>query len=455
MRAKGVRLVGLALGAGLVVTAAVGYKKLDVEHYQSSPERLRTLAGALLPAPPTLPGTGDWPQWRGPGRDGLCTESVALRAEWPREGPPVLWRKTIGRGFSSVAVAGGRLYTMAEEAPPAGPGDTAASPAQEAVLCWDALTGRELWRFRYPGHYEERFGSGPRSTPAVADGLVYAVGPTGIFHCLRADTGKEVWRHDLAEEFHSRPSRYGVSFSPLVDGDRVYAMPGGPNGNAVAAFDRRSGALLWKALDDPIGYSSPVAVTAGGVRQVLFFTNTALVSLSPRDGREFWRHPWETPGGFNIATPLPLGDYVFISSGYGKGCALLEVSAPGSAPRASPVYQHNRMRNHFASSVRHRDHIYGFDRTDLVCMDVRTGRTAWRQRGFRRFQKGSLLIARDLLIILSESGTLYLAEATPEGYRETASCRVSVNKCWTVPVLAGGRLYVRDEGQLTCLDLRR
>ena len=204
-----------------------------------------------------------------------------------------------------------------------------------------------------------------------------------------------------------------------------------------------------------MGYSSPLAVTAAGVRQLLVFTNLALVSLAPADGTVYWRYPWETVHGFNIATPLAFGDYVFISSAYGKGCALLEITkgADGS-PRASRVYEHNRMRNYFASSARWGDYLYGFDEKDLVCMDIRTGTAAWREKGLRKFGKGSLLVAAGHLIILAEDGMLRLAEATPAGYHEKASCRVSENKCWTVPVLAGGKLYIRDESQLLCLDLR-
>jgi outer membrane protein assembly factor BamB len=309
-----------------------------------------------------------------------------------------------------------------------------------------------LWRFRYPNRYEERFGSGPRSTPAVDGGLVYAVGPTGILHCLRADTGAKVWRCDLADQFKAPLPRYGVAFSPLVEGDLVIVMPGGP-GAAVAAFDKRTGTLVWKALDDPVGYSSPVATTAASVRQVLVLTNKALVSLRPQDGRVFWRQSWEPVGGFNIATPLAFGDYIFVSSGYGKGCALFEVSLrEDGSPQAGLVYAHRWMRNYFASSVRCKDHIYGFDNTDLACLDVRTGTIVWRHRS--RFRKGSLLIAGNRLIVLGEQGRLALAEATPEGYREKSAFRVSVNKCWTVPVLAGGKLYVRDEGRLVCLSLR-
>jgi outer membrane protein assembly factor BamB len=430
----------------LLVGAGIGLAKLDLERARCDPERLERLAAQQLPADALGASLGEWPQWRGPCRDGCSAETGLLHA-WPEGGPHIIWKRPLGRGFSSVAVVGGRLFTMEQE--------TADSSDCEAVVCLDAATGNELWRFHYPNHYEERFGSGPRSTPVVDDGLVYCVGPTGIFHCLKADTGKAVWRHDLVEEFCARPSQYGVSFSPLIEGDLVYVTPGGPDDNLVVAFDKRRGTLVWKALDDPMGYSSPIAVTAAGVRQLLVLTNTALVSLCPRNGTTCWRHPWDAAGGFNIATPVAFGNYVFISSGYGKGCALLEVAteADGSI-RAHPVYEHNRMRNHFASSVRHGDHLYGFDQMDLVCMELRTGKVVWREKCIRTFKKGSLLAADGCLIVLGELGRLSLVSATPAGYQELATCQVSRNKCWTVPALANGKLYVRDESAILCLDLK-
>jgi outer membrane protein assembly factor BamB len=432
----------LLSGPPLLLAGAAAWKKLDLERHRCDPARLEKLAAEPLPEAGSA-GLADWPQWRGPSRDGLSPEA-GLLTTWPAGGPRVVWKRPIGRGFSSVAVAGGRLYTMDEEA----------APRREAVVCLDAATGKEIWRFRYPNHYDERFGPGPRSTPAVDGNRVYAVGPTGIFHCLRADTGEKLWRHDLLQEFHGRPSQYGVSFSPLVEGDLVYTTPGGPDGNSVAAFNKYTGALAWKALDDPIGYSSPVAVSAAGARQILVFTNSALVSLSPKEGKLNWRYPWETDGGFNIATPLAFGNYVFISSAYGKGCALLEVTAQADGSlRAARVYEHNRMRNHFASSVRWGEHIYGFDRMDLVCMSVRTGDIVWRENGARSFRKGSLLIAAGHLIVLGEDGTLVLAEATPAGYVPRASFQVAPNKFWTVPALAGRKLYIRNESQIVCLDV--
>ncbi|MFL5240929.1 MAG: PQQ-binding-like beta-propeller repeat protein [Gemmataceae bacterium] len=439
----------LLLGGGVIA-----FTKMDLERYRSDSNRLRKLATTELSSANDTPNqSAGWPQWRGPNRDGLSPETGLLK-NWPASGPPVVWKQPIGRGFSSMAVVNRRLYTMDAETIEPESGETTPG-ANESVVCLDANTGQQIWRFRYANEYDERFGSGPRSTPAVDGGFVYAVGPTGIFHCLRADTGEKMWRHDLSEEFQARKMQYGVSFSPLVEGDLVYTTPGGPNGNSVAAFDKRTGRLVWKALDDVMGYSSPIAITVAGVRQVLFFTNTALVSLSPEEGRTLWRYPWETDNGFNIATPLAFGDYVFLSSGYGKGCVLLEITPDSEgSPQPHRVYEHNRMRNHFCTSIRQGDHLYGFDQMDLVCMNVRTGDIIWREKGLRSFRKGSLGLADGCLFVLGETGTLTLADATPSGYRGKATIRISENKCWTAPIVAEGKIYVRDESQIVCLNLK-
>jgi outer membrane protein assembly factor BamB len=408
---------------------------------------VKRLEAAEIPLAP-LANT-DWPQWRGSNRDGVSRET-GLLDQWPDDGPPLAWKRPIGRGFSSFAVANGRLYTMDQE-------ETGSTPEQssECVVCLDARTGSELWRFRYPNRYDERFGPGPRSSPAVDGDFVYAVGPTGILHCLHAGTGAKVWRCDLLEAFSAPAMQYGVSFSPLIEGNLIYVMPGGPNGNSVAALDKSTGALIWKALDDPASYSSPVAMTMDGVRQVLFLTNTALVSLT-LDGRKLWRFPWQAVGGFNIATPIVVGRYVFVASGYGKGCAMLEVTAgPDGTLRADRVYEHNRLRPYFASPVRVGDHIYGFDQMDLVCMNVRTGAIAWREKAIRTFKKGSLVAADGHLIVFGEAGTLTLLEATPAEYREKSTCKISPTRCWAAPALAEGRLYVRDDAQIFCFDLRK
>ncbi|MCH7725734.1 MAG: PQQ-binding-like beta-propeller repeat protein [Planctomycetes bacterium] len=382
----------------------------------------------------------EWPQWRGPNHDGV-SRATNLLTSWPERGPNTLWKKaTSGTGYSGLSIAAGRLYTLMQDG------------KDEAVVCLDAATGEELWRFRYAASFINDQGSGPRSTPTVDGDRVYTVGATGILHCLSSATGKKIWRRDLIKELDGRIPDWGVSFSPLVDGDLVFTHPGGSAGNSLAAFNKHTGELRWKSLDDRPGYGSPISMTTAGVRQILFFTGEALVSVAPENGRLYWRYPWLTMMDCNVATPICAGDHVFISSGYGHGCALLKIASKGSgALGVDLVYEHDQMRNHFSTSVLYEDHLYGFDETRLVCMELTTGNVLWRAKGFR---KGSLVVADGHLIILGENGKLALAEATPAAYRKKASYRMSRNRCWTVPTLANGRLYVRDQEQITCLDLK-
>jgi outer membrane protein assembly factor BamB len=404
--------------------------------------RLHELQSA--PLPQVKASTTDWPQWRGPNRDGVSAET-GLLTTWPDDllTRRKVWQQPVGLGFSALAVTGGRAYTMMQD------GD------HEVVVCWHADTGKELWRFRYPARYTGGQGEGPRSTPTVAGDRVYTVGATGIMHCLKthpsSQGGEVVWKKDLLQDFGARMPQWGVSFSPLVEGDSVYVSPGGPDGRSVAALATRDGSVRWQNLDDPQGYSSPVAATLAGKPQVLFFTAAGAVGVSPKDGTLYWRFPWKTSFDVNAATPIVVGNYVFITSGYGVGCVLLKIEAAGNSLEARPVYGNKSLRGQFSSPVRYLDHLYGFDDTVLTCLDLRTGERCWKHKGFRR---GSLLIADGHLLILGEYGPLALAEATPKEYRETASVRTPQRLSWTMPVLANGRLYLRDQERVLCLDLR-
>lgn len=386
----------------------------------------------------------DWPQWRGPNRDGVSGETDLLTA-WPSNGPKLRWEQKAGEGFASIAVDKGRVFTIFQD------------QADETIACWDAETGKERWRFTYPGYYQNSYGNGPRSTPSIAGDFVYAIGGSGIMHCLKASSddpkGELVWKKDLMSDFKADVPKWGVSFSPLVEDGRIFIMPGGPDGNALAALDPKTGAVLWKKHDDPASYSSPIAATIHDQRQILFFTGVRLVSVIPETGEQLWVFAWPVEYNCNIATPIVVQDYVYISSGYGRGCAMLKIDKQGDAWQPNLVYKNRNMRTHFSSCVRHQDHVFGFDDSNLTCMNIRTGKVAWKQRGF---DKGSVLLANDQLIIYGESGVLALAEANPTEYREVSRFQFSEDKrsCWSVPVIANGRMYVRDQSKLACFDMK-
>ena len=399
-----------------------------------------SLAFGLKPGCAADQDSTDWAQWLGPNRNGVSDETGLLRS-WPDAGPGVLWRIRGGEGFSGISISQGLAYTMY------GRGD------DEFVVCLNASTGDEVWRFRSDSNlFEPQGGNGPRSTPAVDGDRVFVLSANGKLYGLNARTGAKLWEHDFVKRFGSRRPRWGFCSSPLVEGDLVMIEAGGTRGNSLLAFDKANGRLVWSSQRDKPGYSSPVAITAGGVRQVLFFTAGGLVSVSPKDGRPFWRYAWSTSYDVNAATPIFIPpDKVFISSGYGTGAAVLQIKEAGAGIRVAQVWKNREMKNHFPSSVLNGNYLYGFDNAILKCIDARTGEAVWRHRGFG---KGTAIFADGHLIVLGEQGNLGLVEATPSGIHVKAEARAMNGRCWTVPALAGGRLYVRNEKEIACLDLK-
>lgn len=432
--------VAAMIALGLVLAFLTGYHLIFKDKTFVDPEGMSVLREQDL-RNNQAKASGDWPQWRGPHRDGVSAET-GLLATWPESGPTLLWEQPVGKGYSSLAIAAGRVFTLMQDGP------------NESAICWDAATGAELWRFSYPAKYRNAYGDGPRATPTVDGDRVYVVGATGIMHCLKTHprdrAGEMIWRHDLLDEFGAANLQWGVSFSPLVHDGLVYSNPGGPDGKSMAALDKLTGKLRWQAGDEQAGYSSPVAAVIAGRPQVVFFTAAGLVGLTPDRGEVLWRFSWETSYGANVATPIVVRDYIFVSSGYNRGCAVVRIDKSGPEFRASRVYENKNMRNHFSSSVFFKDHVYGFNETLLTCLEFRTGKVKWKQRGL---DKGSLLIADGALVILGEDGKLALADAVPDGYREKASFQVSQERCWTMPALANGRLYIRDQHKVRCLDV--
>lgn len=402
------------------------------------PEALPAIAAAMLLGflLPSSLAAEDWPQFRGPERDGVSREG-GLAPAWPEAGPPVVWRRSLGSGFSGIATSGGRLFTLFAE------------DEKEYLAAFASTDGTELWRRPVGDLFTEQFGDGPRSTPAVVDGVVYALGARGTLMAVAAEDGRPVWSVDVVERFGGEIPRRGFAGSPLVDGDLVLLEIGGGEGEGVAALDRASGATRWTALDGKAGYVSPIAVTLGGERQYVFVSTIEeeIVSLRP-DGTVRWRHPW--PAG-TIATPLFVPpDGIFVSTSNDIGAVLVRVREEGGAVKVEEAWRSRVMKNHFSSSVLYGEHIYGFDNGTLKCVVAATGEQCWALRGLG---KGSLIAADGRLIVLGDRGQLVLAEATPEEFRELSRFQALGGKSWTAPALAGGRLYLRDLEEMVCLRL--
>ncbi len=420
------------------------------------------LAGFLSVLLPFLLAA-DWPQYQGPNRDGISTED-GLLTTWPAEGPPELWRVPLGAGYSSVAVVGGLLYTQE------------ADDRHEYLTCLRAEDGARVWRLRMSPVLRNDQGDGPRATPTVDDGMVFALSGTGVLVAADAVEGVERWRHDLVAEYGGKGPHFGYSGSPLVvrdpAGGKVIVEVGGDTGT-FAAFERTTGSLLWRDGTGGAGYAAPVIAELAGVRQVLFFHAAGLTSIDPESGTRYWHDPWDTFYGTNIATPLVLpNDRVFVAASYDVGGALLQVTATDGQPSAQALWRSRDIKTHFHSAIYHDGHLYGFDDGTLKCLDAVSGATRWADRGRGRdarpaLGKGSVLLADGRLLLYGEKGTLVLAEATPEAYRELGRLQVFEGKTWALPALADGFLYLRGtaasaasrgasstHGELVRLDLR-
>jgi outer membrane protein assembly factor BamB len=443
-------LLWLALVLGLAFAGLVAFQKFFAHRSRLTRDAnlMEELASAIFLDDSTDLDGESWPQWRGERRDGVTT-APDLLAQWPADGPKQLWRIDGGDGYSSFAVKGDSAYSM-----------IATTEGQEAIVCWNVADGKERWRFEYDPGRTLQYG-GPRATPTLDGNRLYTVSSTGLLLCLDVTNRKEVWKRDLTQELGAVMPQWGFALSPLVEGDRVFAVPGGKGGRCLAAFSKDDGKVLWTAQDDPTGYSSPVATTIAGVRQIIFFTGRRLLAVTPDDGKLLWDFPWHTRFEVNAATPEVIharsggGEltYVFISSGYEKGCGLVKIIAEDGKFRANSVYESNELCCHFASPVRHGDFLYGLDESrDLTCLSLRTGQAIWRERGF---MKGTLLRVDDRLIVLGERGKLALIDASPKGYHELAKAQPFRDRCWTMPALADGRLFLRDQRQVLCLDLRK
>lgn len=383
----------------------------------------------------------NWPQWRGPARDGKSAE-MGLLKRWPASGPKRVWTADgLGAGYSSFAVDGGKLYTQGQR------------NGRQFLMAFDTSNGSKLWEVENGRQYMDGRGNGPRGTPTVDNGRVYAISGNGHLICMQAATGKLIWQIDMLSEFGARNISWGISESPLIDGDRLIATPGGRDAGVVA-LNKSDGSLIWKSEGDRAGYSSAVTATLAGVPQYVLLMGSGGVGISASDGKRLWRYTKVANGTANVATPIVSGDKVFLSSDYGTGCALLEIVPDGAGGvTAEEVYFSREMRNHYSTSVLIDGKLYGYSGRILTCMDFAAGTVHWRDRSVG---KGQVITAEGLLYLQSEDGVAGLAEATPEGYREIS--RFTFGRAdyptWTLPVIADGRFYIRDQDRLNCYDIR-
>jgi outer membrane protein assembly factor BamB len=392
---------------------------------------------------------GDWPQFLGPTRNGNYA-GPELAATWPKDGPPVVWQKSVGHGFSAPVVADGQLILFHRQ------GD------QEVVECLAAQTGASKWRYAYPTAYTDDFGfdDGPRATPCMDGGRVYCFGAEGSLHCLNLADGKKLWEVDTKTEFHPPKGFFGAASSPLVEGNAVLINVGGHAGAGIVAFDKATGKVLWKSSEDSAGYSSPAAATIQGRRSVFFFTRAGLVAVDPADGIIQFQFPWRSRmnASVNAATPLIIDDSVFLSACYGTGAILLRVrdNRPEKVWSGDDI-----LSNHYATSVYHDGFLFGVDgRADpgyspgpsLRCVEWKTGRVCWRDASVG---PATLTLAGDQLLILTEQGELIRATATSKEFSPSARVQVLPGDVRAYPALAEGFLYARSKDRLFCVDLGR
>jgi outer membrane protein assembly factor BamB len=382
----------------------------------------------------------DWPQWRGPKRDGVSVERGLLKT-WPSGGPPLAWKAAgAGEGYSSFAIANGRLFTLG------------ARDGMEYVIAYDVATGKRLWETAHGQRFSNDRGSGPRATPTIEGDRLYAFGASGDLSALETATGKAIWRVNVLKQFGGSNITWGLSESPLVLADRILVNAGAP-GASIVAVKKTDGSLLWKSQRDEAGYSSAVSHEVGGIRQAIYFTGERALGINPDSGQLLWSYEKVANNTANIATPIVRGNRVFLSSGYGTGAALLELVPGGGGLTVREVYFTREMRNHHASSVLIGDHLYGFSDAILTAMQFDTGQVAWRDRSVG---KGSVVFADERLYLYSENGVVGLAEATPAGYREHGRFEIRAGRLptWSHPVVSGGRLFIRDQDTIYAYDVR-
>jgi outer membrane protein assembly factor BamB len=413
---------------------------------------LAAVFGAVAWGQAETPGPGaaaqEWPQFLGPERNGISHET-GLLSSWPTEGPPDVWRVPGGEGMSGLAIRGGKLFTLVQKG------------GKQWAVCLNAATGEPLWETDVAPAFRNAMGDGPRATPAVAGDTVYVFTGEGVLAALRTADGNAVWKKNIVTDLGGKPADYGMACSPLLVGDKVIVTVGAPRGT-VAAVDGKSGEIAWTAgRNQPAGYSSPAVRKVAGSEQLVVFHGAGVLGLEPATGAELWSYPYETDFNCNIAAPLAVGGGVFISSGENHGSVLLALRPRDKSFEVSETWsslgRDSVLRNEWQTSILLDGCLYGFDNvgsagptTHLTCIDAATGERKWQQL---RFGKGNLIAADGKLFCSTVAGELVVLRTNPEKYEELGRKEV-LSSTRQAPALANGLLYLRDDREIVCLDVR-
>jgi outer membrane protein assembly factor BamB len=402
-----------------------------------------------------VPASAQWPQFGGPNRN-FAVEAEGLADKWADNGPPRIWHRKLGDGYSSISVDNGVLYTMYRKAP---------TDEHEYTIALEARTGKTLWEHETsaPLPVAKQYATGPNSTPLCLGDHLYSVGTNLVLHCFDKKTGEVVWQRSLTDDFGGLLFTYGYASSPLAHEGKLILSVGGrdSSGTRLIAYDASSGRRAWTTETIPrtentrCEYSAPLMINFGGEDQIVYVSNEKIIGLSPNDGKLLWDHPHVTRGGRNLSTPVWNGkDTIFCSTAYDSGSRVVRLSRRENQTVPAQLWFHRRMRLMHGNAIIIADTVFGSSgdtgATFLMGTDLETGRTLWQKRGF---EKASILYADGKLIILDEDGHLGLGRATREGLTILSKAKVAERRAWTPPTLVGEILYVRDQKNIMALDL--
>ena len=383
----------------------------------------------------------DWPQFLGPHGDGISRETGLLK-EWPEGGPKQVWKVPLGDGYSCPSIVGDRLYTMYQDA------------EGQRVVAFNALTGEKLWDVPSGPIHEHMGFKGPRASPTVEGDRVYTLDAEGTLLCLKADSGETIWGFNVLEKFSAQNLQWGCSMSPVIVGDALFVNTGESEGQSIVALNKMTGETLWTRHSGIAGYATPIYANVAGKDQLVFFTGEGPLGITT-DGDILWESVWKTRYDVNAAAPILLGDdKIFITSNYGAGCQLLQISADGDEP-VKVLWENKDIESRHGNALLWDGYLYGnaSSRNQLRCLDPADGSQKWSHRGLG---EATLLIADGLCYALSNEGHLYLARLSSEGFEVISEMPgvLEGKTTWAIPVISHGRMYLRDQKHLICFDVR-